>query len=231
MAAAEQEKTGPLWMVFKVMLWFLLCVLFGIALEWFIMTRYYPEQGAYRSLRLLESEMSYLSNTQLVTTSYGNAVISRLLIGQQETYLFVVETLNMEAALTGLSDIRVIQHGFARMGLLDPHVYAVSMLNMINVITLKVVVILLSLPIFLILMIWAINAGLVQRAIRKYQVRNESSWIFHHAKRIKFWSIILPIIVYLTWPNELSPVFVFGPCALAYGASWFVMASKFKKNW
>ncbi len=229
--AKTQEKTGPFWMIFKAMLWFLLCVLFGIALEWFIMTKYYPEQGAYRSLRLLEAELSYLSNTQLVTTQYGNTLISKLLIAQQHTYLFVADTLKMEAALTGLSDLRFIQHGFNRMGLLDPHIYAVSMLNMINVITLKVVVILLSLPIFLILMIWAINAGLVQRAIRKYQVRNESSWIFHHAKRIKFWSIVLPVIVYLTWPNELSPLLIFGPCAFAYGVSWFVMASKFKKNW
>ena len=229
--AKAQEKTGPFWMIFKAMLWFLLCVLFGIVLEWFIMTKYYPEQGAYRSLRLLEAELSYLSNTQLVTTHYGNTLISKLLSAQQHTYLFVTDTLKMEAALTGLSDLRFIQHGFNRMGLLDPHIYAVSMLNMINVITLKVVVILLSLPIFLILMIWAINAGLVQRAIRKYQVRNESSWIFHHAKRIKFWSIVLPVIVYLTWPNELSPLLIFGPCAIAYGASWFVMASKFKKNW
>ncbi len=229
--AAKQEKTGPFWMIFKVMLWFLLCVLFGIVLEWFIMTKYYPEQGAYRSLRLLESEMSYLANTQLVTTGYGNAMISTLLIGQQQSYLFVTETLKMETALYGLSDVSLIQHGFAGLGLLDPHIYAVSMLNMINVITLKVVVILLSLPIFLILMIWSINAGLVQRAIRKYQVRNESSWIFHHAKRIKFWSIIFPIVVYLTWPNELSPLLIFGPCAFAYAASWFVMASKFKKNW
>jgi len=229
--AAKQEKTGPFWMIFKVMLWFLLCVLFGIVLEWFIMTKYYPEQGAYRSLRLLESEMSYLANTQLVTTGYGNAMISTLLIGQQQSYLFVTETLKMETALYGLSDVSLIQHGFAGLGLLDPHIYAVSMLNMINVITLKVVVILLSLPIFLILMIWSINAGLVQRAIRKYQVRNESSWIFHHAKRIKFWSIVFPIVVYLTWPNELSPLLIFGPCAFAYAASWFVMASKFKKNW
>ena len=228
---AKREKTGPFWMIFKVMLWFLLCVLFGITLEWFIMTNYYPEEGAYRSLRLLEAEMSYLANTQLVTTGYGNSVISRLLIAQQHTYYFVTETLKMEAALTGLSDLRFIQHGFNRMGLLDPHIYAVSMLNMINVITLKVVVILLSLPIFLILMIWSVNAGLVQRAIRKYQVRNESSWIFHHAKRIKFWSIVLPVVIYLAWPNELSPLLIFGPCAIAYGASWFVMASKFKKNW
>ncbi len=229
--AAKQEKTGPFWMIFKTMLWFLLCVLFGIFLEWFIMTKYYPEQGAYRSLRLLEAEMSYLANSQLVTTGYGNTLISRMLIAQQHTYLFVAETLKMEAALNGLSDLRFVQHGFNRMGLLDPHIYAVSMLNMINVITLKVVVILLSLPIFLILMIWSVNAGLVQRAIRKYQVRNETSWIFHHAKRIKFWSIVLPVIVYLTWPNELSPLLIFGPCAFAYGASWFVMASKFKKNW
>ncbi len=195
------------------------------------MTKYYPEQGAYRSLRLLEAEMSYLANSQLVTTGYGNTLISRMLIAQQHTYLFVAETLKMEAALNGLSDLRFVQHGFNRMGLLDPHIYAVSMLNMINVITLKVVVILLSLPIFLILMIWSVNAGLVQRAIRKYQVRNETSWIFHHAKRIKFWSIVLPVIVYLTWPNELSPLLILGPCAFAYGASWFVMASKFKKNW
>ena len=231
MAAAKRENPGPFWRIFKIMFWFLMCVLFGIALEWFIMTSYYPEQGAYRSLRLLESELSYLSDTSLATTDYGNVVVSKLLVAQQGTYHFAAETLKIKAALTGLSDIGFIQHSFARMGWLDPHVYAVSMLNMINVITLKLVVIVLCLPVFLIVMIWATNAGLSQRAIRKYQVRNETSWIYHHAKRIKVWSIVLPAIVYLTWPNELSPVIVFGPCAFAYGVSWFVMASKFKKNW
>ena len=195
------------------------------------MTTYYPEQGAYRSLRLLEAEMSYLSASSLVTTGYGSKMITLLLAAQQETYSFVSETLKLKSSLKTMSEVTFIQSGFARLGLLDPHVYAISMLNMINVITVKVVVILLSLPIFLIVMIWSINAGLVQRAIRKYQVRNESSWIFHHAKRIKFWSIVLPVVVYLTWPDELSPVWVFGPCAFVYGASWFVMASKFKKNW
>ena len=190
--AKTQEKTGPFWMIFKAMLWFLLCVLFGIVLEWFIMTKYYPEQGAYRSLRLLEAELSYLSNTQLVTTQYGNTLISKLLIAQQHTYLFVTDTLKMEAALTGLSDLRFIQHGFNRMGLLDPHIYAVSMLNMINVITLKVVVILLSLPIFLILMIWAINAGLVQRAIRKYQVRKNRLGYFIMQNALSFGQLSFP---------------------------------------
>jgi len=215
----------------RCLLWILFVVLLGILMEWCIMTLYHPDQGAYRSLRLLEAELSYLENTALIQTGYGNRIIGQLLAAQQECYRFITHTLHLQGALTGMASWSLVNQAFAALGLLSPHIYAITTLNMINVMTLRMVIIVLSLPVFVVVMIWAASIGLTQRAIRRYQVRNETSFVFHHAKRIKFYSIVLPVTVYLAWPNELSPVWVFGPCAAIYGVSWLVMASKFKKSW
>lgn len=231
MAERTQQDRGFFSFVLYCIAWMAAAVLFGIVLEWCIMTIYHPEQGAYRSLRLLESELSYLENTDLIKTGYGYAVIGQLLNTQQQFYGFLSQTLGLLPALESVAGWSVINHGFNKLGLLSPQTYAVTTLNMINVMTLRMVIIVLSLPIFLVVMVWSTSIGLTQRAIRRYQVRNETSFIFHHAKRIKFYSIAVPVTVYLAWPNELSPLWVFGPCAAIYGLSWLVMASKFKKAW
>lgn len=225
------REQGLIQFVFYCLGWIALCIAFGIVAEWFVMTIWYPEEGAYHSLRLLESELSYLENTALITTGYGNHIIRNMLSNQQAFYLFVGDHLRLEQALHYLAESNLIKVAFNRFGWLVPEVYAVSTLNMINVMTLRIVIVLLSLPIFVLLMIWATGIGLTRRAIRRYQVRNESSFIFHHAKRIKLYSLVIPITVYLAWPNELSPTMTFAPFAVLYAASWMVMASKFKKAW
>lgn len=231
MAERAQNDRGLFAFMLYCLIWMILAVLFGIVLEWCIMTIYHPEEGAYRSLRLLESELSYLENTELIKTGYGYAVIGQLLNTQQDFYGFLSQTLHLQSALDSIAGWSFINQGFAKLGLLSPQTYAVTTLNMINVMTLRMVIIVLSLPIFLVVMVWSTSIGLTQRAIRRYQVRHETSFIFHHAKRIKFYSIAVPVTVYLAWPNELTPLWVFGPAAAVYGLAWLVMASKFKKAW
>ena len=210
--------------------WLILCILFGVVIEWFVMTRYFADQGAYHSLNLLKVELSYLEQTGLILTNYGNRLINTLLIIQTEVYQTITQTFYLEKSLSFLSNNSVAAVGFAKLGLLPPQEYAVSTLNMINVMTLRMVVIVLSLPIFVLFFFYGIGEGLTRRGIRKYQVKNESSFIFHHAKRVKNLSLFIPVTLYMAWPNALSPVTVFMPCAFLYGVTWVVMASKFKKN-
>jgi len=231
MAERSTQNRGLFSFLLYSLAWMAVVILLGIVLEWCIMTLYHPEEGAYRSLGLLEAELAYLENSALIETGYGYAIIGKLLHAQQQLYNFVSQALRLEPALGAVASWSFLEHGFARLGLLTPQTYAVTTLNMVNVMTLRMVIIVLSLPIFLVVMIWATSIGLTQRAIRRYQVRNETSFIFHHAKRIKFYSIVIPVTVYLAWPNELTPLWVFGPCAAVYGLSWLVMASKFKKAW
>ena len=209
--------------------WVLLCMMFGIVIEWFTMTMVYPEQGVYHSLGLLEAELKYLENTNLITTGYGNTIINELLSTQQAFYGFITEQLKLETSLLYLAAHPYSDTAFSKFGLLHPQQYAVATLNMIQVMSLRIVIVILSLPIFFIMLIWALGEGLTRRSIRAYQVRAERAFLFHHAKRIKFYSWVIPITVYLAWPNDLSPIAVFGPFALIYALSWLVMAAKFKR--
>ena len=209
--------------------WLLLCIVFGIVIEWFAMTMYYPHEGVYHSLRLLESELSYLENSNLITTGYGNTLINKLLTLQQSFYVFMTQRLHLESSMLHLASHPYAETAFNRLGLLNPEQYAVATLNMMQVMTLRMVIVVLSMPIFLIMLLWALGEGLTRRAIRVYQVRAERAFLFHHAKRLKFYSWVIPITVYLAWPNELSPITVFAPFALIYAFSWMIMAAKFKR--
>ena len=211
--------------------WLGLCIIFGIIIEWFAMTMYYADEGVYHSLRLLESELSYLESTQLITSGYGATIIGKLLSVQQSFYGFITEQMQLKESLLYLSQHRYSITTFNRLGLLNPEQYAIATLNMMQVMTLRVIVIVLSLPIFVVMMLWALGEGLSRRSIRRYQVTHESSNVFHHAKRLKFYSLVIPITVYLAWPNELSPITLFGPFALIYSVAWMVMAAKFKRLW
>jgi len=228
---ARTDSRGFFSFLLYSVLYTIIVIAIGIVLEWFIMTAYYPEQGAYRSLKLMEAELSYLENSALISTGYGYAIIGQLLVIQQSFYVFLTQTLHLSDAVYGASELRGVNYAFHKFGLLPPGVYAVTTMNMINVMTLRAVVVLLCMPVFLVVMVWGASIGLTKRAIRRYQVRNETSFVFHHAKRIKYYSIVVPITIYMAWPNELSPVLVFAPTAALFGLAWLVMASKFKKSW
>jgi integrating conjugative element membrane protein (TIGR03747 family) len=229
--APKNEERGLIGSIAWVLIWILVAVVVSIVVEWVVMTKYYPEEGAYHSISLIEDELSYLKSSDLVDTNYGSSLVKNLLDIQQGIFNWLSEGLKLEAAAQGLARSGFAADHFSRFGLLSPTSYALSMLNMINVVTLRIVVIILTLPIFILMLVWGLSIGLTKRSIRKYQVRNESAWLYHKAKKYKTWTIMVPIMVYVAWPESIHPVKIFGPSALAYGASWLVLASKFKRLW
>jgi len=213
-----------------VILWFFAAVLISIIIEWVIITKWYPDQGSNRSLGFIKKELSYLEKSDLMKTEYGNNAVG-VLFGTQETvYHEISDTLRFSEVGSALRTSR-LNSWFAKAGLLPPTVYLVTATNMVNVVTLRVVVIILSLPIFILMLVWGLSVGLTRRSIRKYQVRNESSWTYHLAKSIKSFAVIMPILIYVAWPDSIHPVLVFGPFAIAYGMAWLMFASKFKRLW
>ncbi len=104
-----------------------------------------------------------------------------------------------------------------------------STINVIKLVTLRLVVSVMSLPGYFLVGTAAAIDGLVARDIRKFTGGHESGWIFHRAKRFVTPSIIGTISLYLLVPFSIPPALVFAPSMLFFGFMLYLTASKFKK--
>lgn len=99
----------------------------------------------------------------------------------------------------------------------------------VQVVTLRLVISLFTLPAFAIVASVGLIEGLVRREIRKHSGGAESSLIYHIAKRnVKPW-LVAPWVFYLANPFTIHPNWVFVPCLVLFGVSIAVTASTFKK--
>lgn len=99
----------------------------------------------------------------------------------------------------------------------------------VQVVTLRIVISIFTLPAFLIVASVGLIEGLVRREIRKHSGGAESSLIYHIAKRnVKPW-LVAPWVFYLANPFTIHPNWIFVPCLILFGISIAVTASTFKK--
>lgn len=104
-----------------------------------------------------------------------------------------------------------------------------SMLNVIKLITLRLIVSLMSLPGYVLVGMAAAIDGLVARDVRKFTGGHESGWVFHRAKRLVTPSIVGSISLYLLLPWSVPPALIFAPSMLLFAFMLYLTASKFKK--
>ncbi|EJL91397.1 replicative DNA helicase [Pantoea sp. GM01] len=73
-----------------------------------------------------------------------------------------------------------------------------------DVVTLiRVTFLVLSIPLFLMAVLVAVVDGLGRRDLRRYGAANESSFVYHHAKRFVRPAFYVPCMVYLSWPSAV----------------------------
>lgn len=70
----------------------------------------------------------------------------------------------------------------------------------------RLAVLILAFPAFILLSLLGLVDGLVQRDIRRWSGGRESSFIYHWAKKIVLPSLILPWIIYLAMPSVFIPI-------------------------
>lgn len=90
-------------------------------------------------------------------------------------------------------------------------------------------VLILTLPLFLLAGLAGLADGGCERAIRKACGGRESSFLYHRFKHGLYMSFILMWGVYLCIPVAMDPKWVLPPFALAFGVSIRFMAAWFKK--
>ena len=94
----------------------------------------------------------------------------------------------------------------------------------------RLLVLVLTLPLFLLATFVGLVDGLVRRDVRKFGAGRETSFVYHRAKAALMPLAVLPWIIYLTLPISVHPLLVLLPCAALLGMVVCITASTFKKH-
>ena len=93
----------------------------------------------------------------------------------------------------------------------------------------RLTILVLATPLFLLAMFTGFVDGLMRRDLRKFGAGRESSFVYHRAKRAVIPLLIVPWVIYLSIPFSLNPMAVFLPCAVMLGIVTAITATTFKK--
>jgi len=93
----------------------------------------------------------------------------------------------------------------------------------------RILIFILSIPLFLLCLSIGLVDGLVQRDIRKFQGARESTLLFHETKRgLSFWFYV-PLLAYMVLPWPVSPTCFLVPMAMVSGFLLRLNIQTFKK--
>ena len=101
--------------------------------------------------------------------------------------------------------------------------------QIVQVFSVRLVILTLATPVFLLLSLLGLVDGLVQRDLRRWGGGRESSYLYHYAKKSVWMFMLSAWVIYLALPTSLHPVFIVLPFSVLFAISISVTASTFKK--
>jgi integrating conjugative element membrane protein (TIGR03747 family) len=212
--------------------WLLLSLLFSILIEWVGMTFWWAEEGLGHSRAMLDAEIGYLE------ADFGRSLVSsnpaRFTKDVADKAYFVL------FEVTRISDFiawiaappRAKEEGLrSKLHQLFRPVaeYVVAAMQVTQVFSVRLAILALATPVFLLFSLVALVDGLVKRDLRRWGGGRESSFVYHWAKCSALPLLVLTWVVYLALPFSLHPSFVVLPYAILFALSVEVTASTFKK--
>ncbi|CQH48931.1 putative inner membrane protein [Yersinia enterocolitica] len=107
--------------------------------------------------------------------------------------------------------------------------YLMASMYVTLVFLMRVTILVLSVPLFVLVALVGIVDGMVRRDLRRYGAGYESSFLYHHAKRFVKPAVYIPCILYLSAPFSVYPNLLLLPAALLMGLAISVTMGSFKK--
>jgi integrating conjugative element membrane protein (TIGR03747 family) len=237
---APAVNRGPVGTLFHGLLrfaiWLLLGLLGNILMEWLCMGLLWPEEGFSRSQKMLKAEIQYLE--QDLQESLLTEQPIRFAVGmasQLNGLLFQKTGIVKVAALTGQPKYRQSQQQSNRFAQLtycffaSVHDYLIAAMVATQVYALRLSVLCLSIPVFVLAGLVGAVDGIVQRDLNRWRGGRELGQRYHLAKSFVAPALMLPWIVYLAWPTTIHPYFIILPFAGFLGWVMSIMTARFKK--
>lgn len=196
-------------------------LLFSLIVEWAGIAFLWPEQGAEHSHMMMNEELGWFAENvtqSLLVASPVNQL--ETLLHQTWQWLFIDTGF-----IPWLEQMR--NKDTLWLQLADTYFQATVYVTLTFV--LRIFILLLATPLFMLTALVGITDGLVRRDIRRFGCGYESGFIYHHAKRTVIPVFFLAWIVYLSLPFSVNPCVILLPAALLFGISVSITTGSFKK--
>ncbi len=205
-------------------------LLFSILIEFTGLLLVWGDQGWHHSETMLSSELGWLNEhfkVSLILRQPGRTIVQLL--------DFLNQWLLVE---TGFADFarqsRVSSQGnsfwsWTNQLYVSIEDFALAAVYMTFTFVVRLTILILATPMFLMAALTGFVDGLMRRDLRKFGAGRESSFVYHRAKRAVLPSLVVPWIIYLSLPFSLNPLIIFVPCAAMVGVTTAITAATFKK--
>jgi integrating conjugative element membrane protein (TIGR03747 family) len=232
--AAEPGIIAGLFLgVVKSLGWLILGLVFSILVEWLGLSVFWPEEGTRHSRRMLEAELGYLKGS--VPQSLVSRDPARFARGIADAFYHYgfeitgisrgIQRLN---ALPSPADSTLLQLSRA---IYEPvSAYIIAAITITQVYAVRLAVLLLATPVFLLAGLVGLTDGLIERDRRRFGGARETGFVYHHAKRLVAPSVAAAWVLYLAMPTSVHPSLIILPFAGLFGLSLAVSAATFKKH-
>jgi integrating conjugative element membrane protein (TIGR03747 family) len=198
-------------------IWIIVALIASIVMEWIGMWYFWPELGASHSQTMLFEELDYLS-------------------GPLERNMFTDSTVTYVAQFTGQLTYYVLDHTGIRL-LTERFIgtnpviaeYYQAAINTIEVFAVRLAILTLSAPVFVLFGMVAVTDGLVQRDLRRWGGGRESSYLYHRAKHWVIPTATISASLYLSAPITVNPAYIIVPCAAFSAMLLRIMMATMKK--
>lgn len=207
-----------------------------IVIECLGMHFFWPEEGWHHAQDMLNDELA------MVSESFTRSVLvqepgrtARHFIEQTYDWLFVKSGLLdwiRDAAAQSRAGVQGHAHDFRYyLGMVYVYVesYLIASAYTVLLFLVRLLVLTLTLPLFLLAAFVGLVDGLVRRDVRSFGAGRESGFVYHRAKASLMPLAILPWVVYLALPVSAHPLLILLPSAAMLGVAVCVAAATFKK--
>lgn len=216
--------------VLKVIGLLFMSLLASIIMEYIGLIWFWPEQGWHHSYAMLDSELTWLSShfkNSLIVEQPGAAML-KVLTRLEEWLIERTGLAHLDARAGEISQSDSFWAWVGGMYVLTKD-YILAAVYTTMTFAVRLAVLTLAAPLFLLATLTGLVDGLMRRDLRKFGAGRESSFIYHRAKRSLIPLMFMPWIVYLSLPISVNPLWVLLPCASLLGIMVAITASTFKK--
>lgn len=211
-------------------------LLLSIIIECVGMHLFWPDQGWRHAQNMLDYELNHLSShlTRSAVMQEPGRTAHQLVEGTYE-WIFVKTGLldwmsqaSARSRAPSRADARDIRFYISQVYVWSER-YLIAAAFTTLTFMVRLLVLVLTLPLFLLAAFVGMIDGLVRRDIRKFGAGRESGFIYHRAKASLMPLAVLPWIIYLTLPVSVHPLLVLLPSAALLGLAVNITAASFKK--
>lgn len=211
-------------------------LLLSIIIECVGMHLFWPDQGWRHAQAMLDYELNHLSShfTRSAVVQEPGRTAHQLVEGAYEWIFEKTGLLDWMSQASARSrapsqaDARDLRFYISQVYVwCERYLIAAAFTTLTFMVRLLVLV--LTLPLFLLAAFVGMVDGLVRRDIRKFGAGRESGFIYHRAKASLMPLAVLPWIIYLTLPVSVHPLLVLLPSAALLGLAVNITAASFKK--